>query len=105
MLSRVKRRSRILVALLLLALVPMTYAQWRRSRSRGWSMEQYREQIDFPSWTVKEGFEQDTFTFVRVQYDSGRGGWGRRGGGWRTDWPDSDLNFSLRHDHDPGILI
>ncbi len=47
------------------------------------------------------------FTFVRIEYDSyGRGG-GRRGGyggyggygwagGWATDFPDSDLNFSFR---------
>lgn len=39
-----------------------------------------------------------SFTFCRVQYGgSGGGGWGWwRGGGWRTDFPDSDLNFSLR---------
>lgn len=39
-----------------------------------------------------------SFTFCRIQYDSGgeRGRrWGRRGG-WRTDYPESDLNFSLR---------
>jgi hypothetical protein len=39
------------------------------------------------------------FTFCRIQYDSGDQG-GRRGrgrwGGWRTDYPESDLNFSLR---------
>ena len=45
------------------------------------------------------------FTFCRIQYTSGRGnpwggrggrwGWGR-GGRWRTDYPESDLNFSLR---------
>ena len=38
------------------------------------------------------GFEHDTFTFVRVIY----GGYRRRGGGWDTDYPDSDLNFSFR---------
>jgi hypothetical protein len=35
----------------------------------------------------------DVFTFVRVRYDSNRSG---RGGGWSTDYRDSDLNFSLR---------
>jgi hypothetical protein len=75
-----------------------------------------------PDWKVDEHFKHDVFTFVRVQYDSVWGGgrypmyrqqsWdgmvqpfrrrgfggGRRfwGGGWRTDWPDSDLNFSYR---------
>ncbi|OHB65608.1 MAG: transmembrane prediction [Planctomycetes bacterium RBG_13_62_9] len=54
-------------------------------------------------------FSQDVFTFVRIQYSSGYGGrgygggrgysrrgYGRGGGGWATDYPDSDLNFSYR---------
>ncbi|NQV31287.1 MAG: DUF4159 domain-containing protein [Phycisphaeraceae bacterium] len=57
-----------------------------------------------PDWQPAPAFEHDVFTFVRIEYDSGggRGGWGRggrgrgRGAGWRTDWPDSDLNFSYR---------
>jgi hypothetical protein len=52
------------------------------------------------NWEVDPHFKHDVFTFVRVEYDSNRGGrgWGRRGwgGGWMTDWPDSDLNFSFR---------
>jgi hypothetical protein len=52
------------------------------------------------NWEVDPKFKHDIFTFVRVEYSSGGGGrgWGRRGwgGGWMTDWPDSDLNFSLR---------
>jgi hypothetical protein len=66
-----------------------------------------------PDWKVDERFKNDVFTFVRVEYRSswdggygqrgfggpsfggrrGRGGWG---GGWSTDFPDSDLNFSFR---------
>jgi hypothetical protein len=60
-----------------------------------------------PNWKVDERFKNDVFTFVRVEYDSfGRGGGGRRRGGyggygygwarWATDFPDSDLNFSFR---------
>ncbi len=50
-----------------------------------------------PDWKVDERFKDDVFTFVRVQFDSYRGGGRRgRGGGWTTDWPDSDLNFSYR---------
>ncbi len=56
-----------------------------------------------PDWKVDEQFKNDVFTFVRVEYDSVRtaaagGGWGGYGwgwGGWATDFPDSDLNFSL----------
>ena len=39
------------------------------------------------------------FTFCRIQYTSeSRGRWGRWGGrgSWATDYPQSDLNFSLR---------
>jgi len=56
-----------------------------------------------PNWKVDERFKKDVFTFVRVEYDSAWGGGyggGRRrrgwGGGWATDFPDSDLNFSFR---------
>ena len=52
-----------------------------------------------PNWKVDEHFKNDVFTFVRVEYDSGYGGggrWGGWGGGWTTDCPDSDLNFSFR---------
>jgi hypothetical protein len=49
-------------------------------------------------WQVDPNFKNDVFTFVRIEYDSYRGGYGRRGwgGGWRTDWPDADLNLSFR---------
>ncbi len=55
-----------------------------------------------PDWNPPAHMPEDVFTFVRIIYDSGGGGgrgWGRRGGGWdkwRTDYPDSDLNFSYR---------
>ncbi len=52
-----------------------------------------------PNWKIDERFKHDVFTFVRVEYNSGYGGRGRAGGwggGWATDWPDSDLNFSFR---------
>ena len=48
-------------------------------------------------WKVDPNFEKDVFTFVRIEYDSSRGGGRRWGGGsWTTDWPDADLNFSFR---------
>src|ERR1044071_5373367 len=45
-----------------------------------------------PFWTNAPGFEKDVFTFVRIKRDSG----GYRGGSWRTDAPDSDLNLAFR---------
>ena len=54
-----------------------------------------RERGGVPDWEIDPEFEGDVFTFVRVVFDSVRLD-GRRGGGWRTDWPASDLNFSFR---------
>jgi hypothetical protein len=56
---------------------------------------------DFPTWEVDKDFPSDTFTFVRIKYDSHYGGSRRRrrgwgGGGWETDFPECELNFSLR---------
>jgi hypothetical protein len=66
----------------------------RRSRSPGLIPE---DRAGVPDWRVDERFKKDVFTFARVEYDSGYGGrrWGG-GGGWLTDYPDSDLNFSFR---------
>jgi hypothetical protein len=45
-----------------------------------------------PDWDNDPHFKKDVFTFVRIKYETT----GYRGGGWRTDFPDSDLNFSYR---------
>jgi len=44
------------------------------------------------TWKVDPRFKHDVFTFARVRYS----GWGGRGGGWATDYPDSDRNFLYR---------
>jgi hypothetical protein len=51
-----------------------------------------------PDWEPDKEFSKDVFTFVRIRYSSGYGGrgYGRGGGSWATDYPDSDLNFSYR---------
>ncbi len=89
-------------------------AQFGGGRRGGMSQMSQDPRKGIPSWSNDERFKHDIFTFVRVEYSSGGGGGfggmgfqrrggGRRGGGgyggwggWRTDWPDSDLNFSLR---------
>ena len=87
------------------------------------AMAQYRgyrgrtpDRGSLPTWENDAEFPDDVFTFVRIRYSDGggRGGYsgysgyggsyGRyggyggygRGGKWRTDWPDSDWNFSYR---------
>jgi hypothetical protein len=52
-----------------------------------------------PEWENPKAFEKDVWTFARIRYSSGYGGYayyGRGGGNWMTDTPDSDLNFSYR---------
>ncbi|MCA9194770.1 MAG: DUF4159 domain-containing protein [Planctomycetales bacterium] len=87
-----------LVLVLLIAASSVLAMQYgRRGRGSG-----YDARSGVPMWEVDRNFDRDVFTFARVQYSdgygygrSGRGGWGR-GGRWSTDYPDSDLNFSLR---------
>jgi len=64
----------------------------RRRYWRGDSLDDYGRN-GVPQWPINEKFKNDVFTFVRVKYSSM--GYGR-GNGWRTDYPDCELNFSLR---------
>jgi hypothetical protein len=78
----------IAVVCLCTASAGIVFAQRGWYRQRG--MDQGRNGV--PEWEVDEKFPGDLFTFVRIRYDS----YGRYGGGWATDYRDSDLNFSLR---------
>lgn len=67
----------------------------------GWGRSEVRTAREIPThstgtplWENGKGFESDVFTFARIRYGSGY--YGRRGGGWATDLPDSDLNLSYR---------
>ena len=88
-------KKRLLVCLLLMvvlaSVVTVSTAQWRQRNP-------YGGRAGVPEWENDPEFKRDVFTFVRIQYTSyGGRGYGRRsGGGWRTDWPASDLNFSFR---------
>ncbi|MHB1308075.1 MAG: DUF4159 domain-containing protein [Limisphaerales bacterium] len=89
-------KARLIVLLsALLTVAVLAQGRW----GRGWNREGPRTAREVPSdstgtpvWTNAPGFERDVFTFLRVQFD--RGNYGR--GGWATDLPDSDLNFSWR---------
>ena len=86
-----RRRLLSVIVVMLLLASPWAYSQWRGGRGFRTIQEDRR---GVPTWEVDERFPSDLFTFARVRYDSY---YGRRGGGgWRTDYPDSDLNFSLR---------
>lgn len=83
-------RRAIRLSILALSCVMLAGIAWGQ---RGWrfrSIEEDRRGV--PTWEVDERFAGDLFTFVRIRYDS----YGRGGGGWATDFPDNDLNFSLR---------
>jgi hypothetical protein len=76
----------------------------RRGRGRSMPGVIPDDRAGVPDWKVDERFKNDVFTFVRIEYDDGVYGGGRRGGWggyygwarWATDFPDSDLNFSYR---------
>jgi len=88
----------LLISCIIAGLVAVTLAQWedgrrgRRGRDR-WGGEiprTAREARDndpeLPIWTNPPAHAKDVFTFVRVIYDGGGYGYGRRGGsGWATD--------------------
>ena len=90
-----KRRLALLLMLSLLTVLIGTAALAQRGRFGGRRFQ--REEGDrngVPVWENETPFQQDVFTFVRVRYTSGGGGWGWEK--WKVDYPDSDLNFSFR---------
>ena len=93
------RRNR--AALLLAVLVTITglgvsswgFGFWS-PQDFGRRMRSTSDRNAYPIWENDRSFENDVFTFVRIQYDSG--GFGRRGRNWDNDYPDCDWNFSVR---------
>lgn len=86
------RFARYFAVLIVICLATCSvFAQRWGRRRRPASLDEYRQYNNIPTWENPKGFVNDTFTFARVKYDSG---WRR--GGWHIDYPDSDLNFSLR---------
>jgi len=79
----------LVISTLMIGVSMAQYGRWRGQRSLP------GDRRGVPSWDIDPAFEHDVFTFVRLRYDSS-GGYRRSGGGWSTDYPDSDLNFSLR---------
>src|SRR5687768_17427340 len=43
-----------------------------------------------PSWELDADMPDDVFTFVRLRYNS------YRGGSWATDYPDAEINLQYR---------
>lgn len=87
------RRWWILVSLLgFVFVVGVALGQWGR-RGRGFDRRDLSRmgRNGVPEWPVNADFPHDSFTFVRIEYDSWS--WG---GKWAIDFPDSDLNFSYR---------
>ena len=77
--------------------VTLAFAQSRfRSPFRG-GRNRLTLRSDYPTWKNDPEFENDVFTFVRIQYDSdvsyGSYNWWDR---WDNDYPDGDMNFSFR---------
>jgi len=85
------------LVLVCLVVGSLVYAQDYQRRYGGG--RSYDERRGVPLWEKSKDFEDDVFTFVRIEYDSHNGGYGWRGRGrskWSTDHPDADLNLSFR---------
>ena len=95
-------KRRLIIATLFLAATGFVMAQFRGDSFDGdadtkTAREVGNHSTETPNWSNPAGFEKDVFTFARVRYTRGRGNfYRRRGSGWGTDMPDSDLNFSSR---------
>ena len=73
--------SAIVVSMMLLGYAQPGHAQWGLGR--------------YPAkYAVPEDLAQSTFTFCRIEYDQIRRE--ELGHGWNTDYPNSDINFSVR---------
>ena len=95
-------KRRLFIATLFLAATGFVMAQFRGDSFDGdadtkTAREVGNHSTETPNWSNPAGFEKDVFTFARVRYTRGRGNfYRRRGSGWGTDMPDSDLNLSYR---------
>ena len=86
-----KRIRSLRIILPVVCLLAATIAFAQRSRRRAAPVDR----SDMPRWEIDSQFSKDVFTFVRINYPSERGGWGRYDK-WTTDYPDADLNLSYR---------
>jgi hypothetical protein len=87
-------RLRTLVILAVVSTLAATYTLAQRSARP--IDERTFERVGLQDWKNAPGFEHDVFTFVRIRYSSAYGGRRRGGGGWYTDAPDAEMNFSFR---------
>ena len=86
--------TRVLRCLLCLAFFSLCVHDTGTAQSRYGRGTQRSSRNDYPTWTLDQRFKSDTFTFVRIQYDSDS--YIRRGRSWSNDFPDCDWNFSAR---------
>lgn len=84
------------VAAVVIAVVSTAAIAQRRGYRREYRPGEPLDRGGVPEWKNDEQFQEDVFIFARVRYNSGGSGWRRRGGDWRTDYPDADLNISYR---------
>ena len=111
-----RKPAQLLILTALIALIASAVvAQFDGGRGNRGSRNDYRDNVIYGQtengwdilgakndWEIDERFEHEAFRFARVKYGSGgdESYYGRRGrrwgGGWRTDFPESDLNFPHR---------
>ena len=98
-----KRRAIVIAVLLLVVTVTsVVLAQRGRWPRRNATVDRNGT----PTWELDADMPDDVFTFVRLRYNS------FRGGSWGTDYPDAEINLQLRlqqltsmRSHPDGLII
>lgn len=70
------------------------FQEWSGRRYRGYGRRPAPVRVTRPLWDGNRDFKSDVFTFARVEYSSSGQQWGQPQ--WSVDYPDSDLNLSIR---------
>ena len=85
----------------------LVIAQWPGGRNRYYQADYVHDGLTplnmrngVNMWDTGEALPMDQFTFARVRYDGG-GRWG----GWTTDMPDAEMNFSWRLSQMTSLIV
>ncbi len=84
--------TKYILPIVLLSLLIVPFFMVEESNAQRWRGRRDRS-LSLPERDI---FPTDSFTFCRVMYNSGGRGWGRGGGRWAVDFPESEENFSIR---------
>jgi hypothetical protein len=81
------------ITVLLAALLPVVGLAQRRGGGDRYLDDLSNQEF---KWPIDPAFTEDVFTFARLRFESGGGGFGYRRGGWSEDMPLADTMLAYR---------